>query len=109
METGDQCLAVASYAGLEAPPTFEDKLRRYLAMSKKTHPWNMKLWLVILSQGIFLIAFMIVTVVVAFVVWLLWNPRWWIYLLFLWAGPFSLFGDLVNIWYYKKKLKCLPK
>ncbi len=56
METGDECLAVAAYAGLEAPPTFEDKLRRYLAMSKKIHPWKMKLLLVILSQGIFLIA-----------------------------------------------------
>ena len=47
----------------------------------------------------------LVTVIVAFVVWKIWSPRWWIYLLILWAGPYGLIGDSINIWICKKKLK----
>ena len=49
--------------------------------------------------------FTVMTVVIAFVVWKIWNPRWWIYFLILWAGPFALVGEFINIWYCKRKMK----
>lgn len=47
----------------------------------------------------------LVTVIAAFVVWKISSPRWWIYLLIVWVGPFGLIGDFINIWYCKKKIR----
>lgn len=48
--------------------------------------------------------FTLVTIILALVVWKIWSPRWWIYLLILWAGPFGLIGDFINIYYCKKRI-----
>ena len=51
------------------------------------------------------IVFILITLVIAIAVRLIWNPRWWIYLLFMWSGPFGLSGDLINIWYCRSQLR----
>ena len=70
---------------------FEKELEKNLRKSKKA----------IVTHFIF----MGMTVIVAFAVWWIWSPCCWVYLLILWAGPFTLVGDLINIWYCKRKLK----
>lgn len=70
---------------------FKKDLEKNLLKSKKAVVWD--------------IIFTAILVIVAFAVWKIWNPHWWIYLLILWAGPFTLVGDLINILYCKRKLK----
>jgi hypothetical protein len=64
---------------------------KYLIQSKKAMLGN--------------IIFASVSIMIAFIVWMLWNPDWWIYLLILLAGFWGLVGDLINIWYCKKKIR----
>jgi cytochrome c-type biogenesis protein CcmH/NrfF len=52
---------------------------------------------------------LIVTLLIALGIKLAWDPRWWIYVLILWVGPYGLVGDGINIWYCKKKLKNIVK
>ena len=49
--------------------------------------------------------FALLSIITAFIVWLIWRPDWWIYLLILFGGMFGFTGDLINIWYCKKKMK----
>jgi hypothetical protein len=52
---------------------------------------------------------MVLTVFIAIGIKFIWDPRWWIYVLVLWAGPYGLIGDYSNIWYCKKKLKSMTE
>ncbi|MHC4212370.1 MAG: hypothetical protein ACYSWP_03245 [Planctomycetota bacterium] len=50
------------------------------------------------------LVFTLITIIFAVGIWWFWDPRWWVYLLILWVGPFSLTGDFINIQYCKKRL-----
>ena len=72
--------------------TFAKKdLEKYLYQSKRAMVMN--------------IVFASISIIVAFAVWMIWSPSWWVYLLILSAGLFGLVGDTINIWYCKKKLR----
>jgi len=43
------------------------------------------------------IVFLLMTVIAAFIVWVIWSPDWWVYPLILSAGLFGLIGGLINI------------
>ncbi|MDH4201954.1 MAG: hypothetical protein OEV87_03590 [Phycisphaerae bacterium] len=64
---------------------------KYLIQSKKAMLGN--------------IIFASVSITFAFIVWIIWNPAWWVYLVILSGGLFGLVGDLVNIGYCKKKIR----
>ena len=48
------------------------------------------------------IIFASVSIIAAFIVWILWRHAKWVYLIVLLAGFWGLVGDLLNIWYCKK-------
>ncbi|MHC4103641.1 MAG: hypothetical protein ACYSR9_01775 [Planctomycetota bacterium] len=77
--------------GIEDRSISKKDLEKYFHQSKKSMVGH--------------VVFTLATIIVAFVVWKIWSPRWWIYLLILWAGPFGLIGDLINISYCKKRTK----
>jgi hypothetical protein len=65
-------------------------LEKYLRLSQK----------LIIGHAVFTL----ITIIIALAIWRIWDPTWWLYLLILWAGPFTLTGDFVNIQYCKRRL-----
>jgi hypothetical protein len=51
----------------------------------------------------------LICLVAAFVVWRIWHPGLWVYVLLFLAGPFAFIGDLINICYCKRKIETVKE